>query len=61
MGPLPKRKPSRSRRNKRRSHDKITLPHLVLDDDTGEYRLAHHVCKKTGRYKGKQIFEIDDE
>lgn len=61
MGPLPKRKVSKSRRNKRRTHDKISLPHLVFDEDTGEYRLAHHVCKTTGRYKGKQVIEVDDE
>ncbi len=57
MGPLPKRKISRSRRNKRRSHHSIKLPHLVLDPDSGEYRVAHHVCKKSGMYKGKQVIE----
>lgn len=61
MGPLPKRKVSKSRRNRRRAHDGLSLPHLVFDNDTGEYRLAHHVCKKTGRYKGKQVYEIDED
>ena len=61
MGPLPKRKISRSRRNKRRAHDALSLPHLVFDEDTGEWRRAHHVCKKTGRYKGKQVVEPNDE
>lgn len=61
MGPLPKRKVSKSRRNRRRAHDSLSLPHLVLDPDTGEYRLAHRVCKKTGMYKGKQVIEPKDD
>ena len=61
MGPLPKRKISKTRRNKRRAHHSLSLPHLVLDSNTGEYRLAHRVCKKTGMYKGKQVIEIDED
>ena len=60
MGPLPKRKVSRSRRNRRRAHDALSLPHIVFDNETGEYRLAHHVCKTTGRYKGRQVIDIDE-
>jgi len=61
VGPLPKRKISRSRRNKRRAHHSLSLPHLVLDPDTGEYRLAHHVDPKTGMYKGKQVVKGEDD
>lgn len=61
MGPLPKRKVSRSRRNKRRTHDKISLPHLVFDADSGEWRRAHHVDLKNGMYKGKQVIEPQDD
>jgi large subunit ribosomal protein L32 len=62
MGPLPKRKISKTRRNKRRTHDKLSLPNLIYDADTGEYRLAHHVGKKSGMYKGRQVTDgIDDE
>jgi large subunit ribosomal protein L32 len=57
MGPLPKRKVSRSRRNRRRAHDAHKLPNIVFDADTGEYRLAHRVCKTTGRYKGRQVID----
>ena len=60
MGPLPKRKVSRSRRNRRRAHDALSLPHIVFDNDTGEYRLAHRVCKTTGRYKGRQVIDTDE-
>lgn len=61
MGPLPKRKISKSRRNKRRAHHSLNLPHLVYDDDAGEWRLAHHVAPKSGRYKGKQVVEESEE
>ena len=54
---VPKRKTSKSRRNKRRSHHKILRPNIVEDKKSGEYRLSHHVDLKTGMYNGKQIFE----
>tara|TARA_B100001179_G_scaffold118052_1_gene84368 strand:- start:306 stop:485 length:180 start_codon:yes stop_codon:yes gene_type:complete len=54
---VPKRKTSKSRRNKRRSHHKIKEVNIVEDKKSGEFRLSHHVDLKTGFYKGKQIFE----
>jgi large subunit ribosomal protein L32 len=61
MGPLPKRKISRTRRDKRRTHDKISLPNLIFDADTGEYRLSHHVGKQSGMYKGRQVIDGQDD
>ena len=61
MGPLPKRKVSRSRRNRRRSHDALTLNHLVECDTCGEYHVSHHVCPKCGAYGGETIMDVDDE
>ena len=60
MGPLPKRKHSRSRRNKRRAHDALTLNHLVVCEECGEYRLAHHVCPNCGKYRGETVIETDN-
>ena len=54
---VPKRKTSKSRRNKRRSHHKIVGANVIEDKKTGEYRLPHHVDLKTGMYNGKQILE----
>ena len=54
---VPKRKTSKSRRDKRRSHHRIKSPNIIEDKKTGEYRLSHHVDLKTGIYNGKQIFE----
>jgi large subunit ribosomal protein L32 len=61
MGPLPKRKISRTRRDKRRTHDNITLKHLVPCEDCGEYHLAHHVCLKCGSYNGETVVEIQEK
>ncbi len=57
---VPKRKTSRSRMNKRRSHNKFTSKNVIEDKKSGEYRLPHHVDLKTGFYKGRQVFEPKD-
>ena len=61
MGPLPKRKVSSTRRNKRRSHDGLPSQHLVVCENCGEYHLAHRVCPKCGAYKGETVIEIEEE
>ena len=53
----PKRKTSKSRRNKRRSHHRILTPNIIEDKKSGEYRLSHHVDLKTGLYNGRKVFE----
>ena len=57
---VPKRKTSKSRRNKRRSQHKIKEVNIVEDKKSGEFRLSHHVDLKTGFYKGRQVFEPKD-
>ena len=54
---VPKRKTSKSRRNKRRSHHHIPDVNIVEDKKSGEFRLSHHIDLKTGLYNGKQILE----
>jgi large subunit ribosomal protein L32 len=61
VGPLPKRKLSRSRRNRRRAHDALTLNHLMVCENCGEYRVAHRVCPKCGSYRGETVIDTDDE
>ena len=52
---VPKRKTSKSRRNKRRSHHRLSSINIIEDKKSGEFRLSHHVDLKTGIYNGKQI------
>ena len=54
---VPKRKTSKSRRNKRRSHHRISSVNIVEDKKTGEVRLSHHVDLKTELNNGKQILD----
>ena len=54
---VPKRKTSKSRRDKRRSHHAIKKVNIVEDKKSGEFRLSHHIDLKTGLYNGKQIID----
>ncbi len=54
---VPKRKTTRSRAGKRRSHIKTIAKNVVEDKKSGEYRLPHHLDIKTGFYKGRQVLD----
>tara|TARA_B100001996_G_C18142929_1_gene393731 strand:- start:40 stop:219 length:180 start_codon:yes stop_codon:yes gene_type:complete len=54
---VPKRKTSKSRRNKRRSHHRLSSINIIEDKKSGEFRLSHHIDLKTGTYNGKQILD----
>ena len=54
---VPKRKTSKARRDKRRSHHRIISANVIEDKKSGEFRLSHHVDLKTGLYNGRQVFE----
>ena len=54
---VPKRKTSKSRRNKRRSHHRLPSLNIIEDKKSGEFRLSHHIDLKTGTYNGKQILD----
>jgi large subunit ribosomal protein L32 len=55
MPPHPKRKHTKGRRNRRRSHDALTAPNLVACSNCGEKRLPHVVCPSCGYYDGKEV------
>jgi len=55
---VPKKKTSKSKRNMRRSHHRLTDPVYAEDKNTGEFVRPHHVCLKTGMYNGKQILDV---
>ena len=55
---VPKRKTTVSKRNKRRSHHRISNENIIEDKKSGEYRMSHHVDLKTGFYNGKKILDI---
>ncbi|MBC8111912.1 MAG: 50S ribosomal protein L32 [Verrucomicrobia bacterium] len=55
----PKRKISRTRRDKRRTHDKTAVKAIGTDTTTGESHLMHraHVYEGNLFYKGKMVIE----
>ncbi len=55
-----KSKKSTSRRGMRRAHHALEGKNVVEDKETGEIRLPHHVCPKTGTYRGRQVIEVED-
>ena len=57
---VPKRKTTKSRAGKRRSHIKFSVKNIVEDKKSGEYRLSHHLDVKTGMYKGRQVLDPKD-
>ena len=54
---VPKRKTTRSRSGKRRSHIRFSVKNVIEDKKSGEYRLSHHLDLKTGMYKGRQVLD----
>ena len=52
---VPKRKTSKTRRDKRRTHDALTAPQVGTCSKCGEPKLPHHLCEKCGTYAGKQL------
>lgn len=53
----PKRRHSKSRTRKRRSHDFLTAPSLSVCEHCGESVMPHRVCPNCGYYKGHQVVE----
>ncbi len=55
--PNPKHKHSKTRRDKRRTHDKAVVPTTVICSNCGAAVLYHRVCSECGYYKGKPAIE----
>jgi len=59
MGPLPKRKISKGRRNRRRAHDSIGTPKLAECSNCHSPSMPHRMCPTCGYYKGRQIVDME--
>jgi large subunit ribosomal protein L32 len=55
--PHPKRKISKSRRDKRRTHDKAVASTLSTCSNCNQPVLYHRVCGECGHYRGKLAIE----
>lgn len=54
-------KVSKSRRNKRRSHDALSSANPNECPNCGELKRPHHVCSACGHYADREIVAIADE
>ncbi len=54
--PHPKRKHSKSRRDKRRTHYKASAPSMGTCSNCGEMKLNHRACPSCGYYNNRSVF-----
>ena len=51
------RRVSKTRKLKRRTHYKLSVPGMMVCPNCGEFKLNHRVCPTCGYYNGKQVVE----
>ena len=52
---VPKRKTSKSRRDKRRAQHGIHAPRVSTCENCGSPKQAHHVCPTCKTYRGREV------
>lgn len=55
--PLPKRRHSSARRDKRRANDFVALPAVSYCPNCNEPKAPHRVCPSCGYYKGREVIK----
>jgi len=53
---LPKRRQSKSRRDKRRTHWKLSVPNIVDCPNCNQPKLPHRACPNCGYYNDRMVF-----
>lgn len=56
---LPKRRKSKSKRDMRRAHQKLSAPNLSTCPQCGEPKLPHQACPSCGAYKDRNVGESE--
>ena len=58
---VPKKRQSRTRRNRRRAnHDRVDAPTVGTCPSCGEPKLPHRVCASCGSYRGIRLIEVEE-
>jgi large subunit ribosomal protein L32 len=58
--PVPKKKTSKSKKNKRRSHHRLSMPGISICPQCNEVKSPHRVCPHCGIYKGEEVLIIKE-
>lgn len=58
--PVPKKKTSKSRRDKRRTHDSLKPPSTSTCPSCYEVKPPHQACPHCGVYKNREVLEIKE-
>lgn len=61
MPPHPKRKLSRGKQGRRRSHLGLERPNLIPCPQCHTLREPHSVCPQCGTYRGEQVVKVEEE
>lgn len=56
---VPKKRVSKQRKRKRRTHHKAEAPAVSACPRCGDPKLPHRVCPTCGTYDGKQVIEVE--
>jgi large subunit ribosomal protein L32 len=56
--PNPKRRHSKSRRDKRRTHKHLKAPSLTLCPQCQEVKKPHHACMSCGTYNSREVVTV---
>ncbi len=57
---VPKRRISRTRRDKRRSHDALGATSPATCPQCKQPKMPHRVCPSCGSYGGEEVIQIED-
>ena len=58
MPPLPKKKTSKSRQGRRRTHLSVRTPNLVLCTQCRSPRPSHQACPICGTYRRREVLNV---
>lgn len=58
---VPKRRTSKARKRKRRTHWKLSVPGTTKCAHCGQTKMAHTVCPHCGYYAGREVIRIDEQ
>ncbi len=56
----PKRRTSKARRDRRRSHDALAAPAASKCPNCGETKLPHRACPHCGQYRDRQVIDVEE-